>query len=272
MAAPNTTRSGVGFRHCTIFALNDSGYPDATSATTAYAGEVVSGVKRLTITDPEPQQIVHRGDDRIFAVDSLPATEALTGELVTGKVNDTVDAILTGQTSFTVGEAKLFGIQTNERGNEQQVGMLAYRQTLDTTPGAQQLRRWEFRLFPVALLIPRESSFDENPEERMYTIRPQIASKNIWGEAFTDAVGGFTEAQALRGVAEYKPKLLTWKANNAATTFTLSPSVAVNNTSKITVYVNGTQQTSGITKNTSSVVFTTAPSTDAIVCVFYETE
>jgi hypothetical protein len=270
MAAPNTIRSGVGFRHCTIFALNTNGLPDASSPSTAYAGVEVTGVKRLTINDPEPQQITHQGDDRIFAVDSLPATEALSGELVTGKVNDTVDAVLTGQSGITVGEAKLFGVQTDLKGFEEQIGIIAYRQTLDTTPGAQQVRRWEFRIIPVALAIPRENSYDQNPEERVYTLRPQIASKHLWGQTFTTTAGGFEEAQMLRGVAEYKPKLLAWKANNTATTFTLSPTVANNNTSKITVYVDGVQQTSGITINTGSVVFTTAPTTDAIVVAFYE--
>ncbi|MCL4863862.1 MAG: hypothetical protein KJZ93_30930, partial [Caldilineaceae bacterium] len=180
MAAPNTTRSGVGFRHCAIFALTTAGYPAATS-TTIYEGIVPGGVKRLTINDPEPKQIAHKGDDRVFALDSLPADEPITGEMSLGKINDALDAILTGQLSFAVGEAKMFGAGTDKRGFEQQVGMLAYRQVLDTTPGSQQLRRWEFRIIPALLAIPRENTWDENPEERSYVLRPQVATKHLWG-------------------------------------------------------------------------------------------
>lgn len=272
MTAPNVIRSGVGFRDCQIFDLNTDGLPNATSPTTAYEGVQISGVKRLEINDPEPQLISHQGDDRIFAVDSLPPTEPLTGNLVTGKVNDTLDAVLTGQTNYTVGEAKLFGVQTDQRGNEEQVGIIAYRQTLDTTPGAQQIRRWEWRIIPVCLVIPRENTYDQNPEERPYTLRPQIAAKHLWGETFTITDGGFEEAQMIRGISEYKPKLLAWKADNTETDFTLSPAVADDNTDKITVFVDGVEQTSGVTIATNSVQFTTAPTTDAIVCVFYEVE
>lgn len=270
MTAPNTTRSGVGFRHCTIFALDTNGYPKATS-TTVYEGVVPGGVKRLTINDPEPRQINHTGDNCIFAVDSLPPTEAITGELAVGKINDTLDAVITGQLSFTVGEAKLFGVGTDKRGFEQQVGMLAYRQTLDTTPGAQQLRRWELRIFPVLLAIPRENTWDENPEERIYTLRPQVATKHLWGTAFAGDTEGFTEAQVVRGITEYKPKLVAFKGDGSTTVFNFPATAQAVSTGKIIVWVNGVEQTSGITKATTGVTFAAAPANNAMIVIFYET-
>lgn len=271
MAAPNTTRSGVGLRNITIFALNSDGYPAATSSTTAYEGVQISGARSLTITDPEPQQIVHFGDDNVFALDVLPSQEPITGELMVGKVNDTVDAVLTGQNSYTVGEMKLFGMGTSEKGDENQVGIIAYRQTLDTTDGAAQLRRWESYIFPTAYLIPRAGGFDANPEERMYTLRPQISAKQLWGTAVSTSTEGYETAQVVRGVSEYKPKLVAWLGDNTTTSFTLSPAVAADNTSKVVVWVDGVLQTgSEITVATNSVVFTTAPTTDAIVVSAYE--
>jgi hypothetical protein len=270
MAAPNTTRSGVGFRHCTIFALNTSGLPNAPAAT-VYEGLVIGGVKRLTINDPEPQQISHMGDDRVFALDSLPPTEALTGELVVGKISDAIDAAITGQLSFTVGEAKLFGIGTDKRGFEQQIGMLVYRQTLDTTPGAQQLRRWEFRIFPVLLAIPREGSMDEKAEERMYTLRPQIATKHLWGTAFAVGTEGFTESQMLRGVSEYKPKIVAFKGDGAEDEFLFPATAQAVSTGKIVVWNNGVEVTSGLTKAVTGLTFTAAPATGNIIVALYET-
>lgn len=277
MTAPNVIRSGVGFRHCQIFELDATTgiiKPGAASAT-AYEGLQVGGVKRLTINDPEPRQVNHQGDDRIFAVDSLPATEPLTGELAVGKTNDTVDALLTGQLSYTVGETKMFGIQTNNRGDEVQVGMLAYRQTLDTTPNAQQLRRWEFRFLPVTLLIPREGSLDENPEEKVYTIRPQVATKYPWGIAFANGTEGFTEAQAIRGIAQYKPKIVCWRGDNLITSFNLPTDYPAASTDKMIVWVYddsaGTaSEDATATTTTTSVDPTSTPDTDDIVICLYE--
>jgi len=273
MTAPNTTYSGVGLRDVQIFVLNTSGYPNATAADTAYSGVDIGGARSMTINDPEPQQIVHYGDDQVFALDQLPATEPISGSLVVGKDSFAVDAAITGQTTFTVGEAKMFGVGTSEKGSENQVGILAYRQVLDTTDDAQQLRRWAYYLIPVSYLIPQQGSFDANPEERTYTIRPQIASNHLWGTAFSTSTEGFDTAQVLKGITEYKPKILAWNGNDTATEFTLSPSVANDNTAKVTCWVDGTLQTSGgITVATNTVTFTTAPTTDAKVVVFYEVE
>jgi len=271
MSTPSTIRSGVGFRHCQVFGLDSNGYPAATS-TTAYEGLHVSGVKALTINDPEPRQITHAGDDRVIALDVLPPQEAVTGELKVAKVNDAVDALLTGQLSFTVGEAKLFGIGTNERGNEVQVGLLAYRQTLDTDPDSANFgaRRWEFRLMPKVILVPREGSLDENPEERVYGVYPQFVTKHLWGESFADGTEGFVQAQMLRGISEYKPNLVAFQGDGTTVEFPFPTDDQAASTDKITVWVDGVEQTSGITKATDKITFTAAPSSGAMIVVFYE--
>lgn len=272
MSTPSTIRSGVGFRHCQVFGLDSDGYPAATDAT-VYEGLRISGAKALTINDPEPRQITHTGDDRVIALDVLPPQEAVTGELKVAKVNDVVDALLTGQSSFTVGEAKLFGVGTNERGNEVQVGLLAYRQTLDTDPESANFgaRRWEFRLMPKALLVPREGSLDENPEERAYGVYPQFVTKHLWGVSFTDDTEGFTQAQVIRGVSEYKPNVGAFQGDGTTTVFDFASDDQAASTDKIMVWVDGVEQTSGITKATDKITFTAAPSSGAMIVVFYET-
>lgn len=270
MAAPSSINSGVGFRHCQVLALDTSGYPAATS-TTAYEGVTVSGAKTLTINDPEPRQIVHIGDDRPFALDVLPATEPITGEMQTGKANDTVDALVQGVTQVTVGETKLYPVGTNKRGNESQVCMLAYREAVDTDPDSANFgqRVWQFRLFPRTYVIPRETGFQDDPEARPYTVRPQFATKYPWGVSFADGTEGCTQAQGFRGVAYGKPKLIAFKGNNTATEFSLPASYPATSTSKITVWVNGTLTTATLT--TSKITISPAPTTAAMVVAFYET-
>jgi len=273
MTAPGTIRSGVGFRHVQILALDDSGYPKATS-TTVYEGSQASGAKALTIDDPEPRSIVHIGDDRIFQLDTLPPDTPITGELRVGKVSDALDAILTDDKSFEIGEAKMFGFGTDNRGDENQVAILAYRQTLDTDPDSANfgMRRWEGRLFPKTYVIPRESGFEDTPEERAFSFRPLFVTKHIWGTSFVSGTEGFIQAQGVRLVSQYKPKIVAFKADNSATEFDFSADFPAQSTDKIEVWVAGVEQTDGITKRTTQVEFTTAPTTDAMVVVFYEYE
>jgi hypothetical protein len=269
MANPSSISSGVGFRHVQILALNSSGYPNA-SGTSVYEGVTISGAKALTINDPEPRQIVHIGDDRPFALDVLPSTEPITGELRSAKQNDTVDTMVQSVNQVTVGEAKLYPIGTNERGNEPQVTMVAYRQAVDTDLDSANFgqRVWQFRLFPKCYLIPREAGFEDNPEERPYTVRPQYATKYPWGVSFSDTTEGCTQAQGFRGVAEYKPKIVSYLGNNVATQFNLPTTKPAQSTSKIKVWVDGTL--TATTNTTTSITFAVAPTTNGNIVVFYE--
>ncbi len=271
MAAPNTIRSGVGFRWCQVLAMNATGYPAATD-TSEYAGLRISGARSLTINDPEPQQIIHLGDDRPFALDVLPPTEPITGELTVSKINDVVDAILTDDVSVTVGETKVFGIGTDNRGDENQVILLAYRQTLDTDPASSAYgsRRWEFRLFPKVFVIPREGGLVEAPEERMYTVRPQFVKQYPWGVSFAVGTEGFEQAQGFRGISEFKPRLVAFQASTtAAETFTFSTDFPAQATGKISVWNDGTNWTGTATLATATFALEPATAT-AFIVVFYE--
>jgi len=273
MTTPTVIISGAWCRNCQILRLdgNDIVY---STGTTVYAGVTVSGAKALTINDPEPRQIVHIGDDRPFALDVLPATEPITGELRAGKANDTVDALVQGVNSIAIGESKLYPIGTDKRGNESQVAMLAYREAVDTDPdsGTFGKRVWQWRLFPKCYVIPRESGFEDNAEERSYTIRPQFATKYPWGVTFSTSTEGCLQAQGFRGVSEYKPTLISYVADNTKTSFALSPVAA--GTGKIACWKIST---AGVgtpavpdTLGTASIAFTTAPTTGTLV-ILYET-
>ena len=274
MTAPNVIRSGVGFRNCVIYALDASGYPDApATAGTLYEGITVSGVKELTLEEPEPEFVEHFGDDRIFAVDILPAKSSMGGEIRVGKANDTVDAAVTGgNLSFTIGEAKLFPVATDNRGSEDQVGMLVYRQSLDTDPTSSTYgkRLWEFKILPRTYVIPREGGFNENPEDKAYTIRPMVIGTHLWGETFTSATEGCNEAQALRGVSEYKPHVVAWTTDAAETTFSFHASRPSQAAGKVKTWLDGTVVTAD-TVGTASLIWTTAPTAGTLVA-FYEYE
>lgn len=275
MAVPSSIQSGVGFRNCQILALDSNGIIYA-SGSTAYSGLNISGAKSLTINDPEPRQIVHIGDDRPFALDVLPPTEPMTGELNVSKTNNTVDTILQNVNEVTLGEAKLYAIGSDQRGNENQVCLLAYRQAVDDDPASTTYgkRLWQFRLFPKCYLVPRENNYDDNAEARVYTVRPQFATAYPWGVQYSSGSGseGCLMAQGLRGIAEGKPKIIAFDTDNSVTSFSLP--VAAKSTAKISAF---TVTTAGVgtvstptTKTTAAVQYTTAPTTGKLI-VFYET-
>ena len=273
MGAPTGINSGVGFRHIQILALDANGIPAATG-TTAYSGIEIGGAKSLTITDPDPQQIVHYGDDNIFALDVLPAKEPISGEMKVGKQSDAVDEVLTGVKNVAVGEASVFPIGTNQRGNENQVLVLAYRQAVDTDPdsGTYGKRVWQMRIFPRCYVIPREAGFEDTPEDRSYAVRPQFVTKYPWGISFTTTAENIARAQGMRGVAEFKPKIVAFVANGTTTQFALPVPAAT--TAKIKSWLVNTSGTGALstagTLTTGQLTFTTAPTTGSLV-VFYET-
>jgi len=272
MTAPSGIRSGVGFRYVRVFELTTAGYPAATSPTTPYEGTRISGAKVLELTEPDPRQIVHVGDDRPFALDALPADTPITGRLTVAKKNDVIDAIVTQANAITIGEASMMVVGNDQRGNEPQVALLAYRQSLETDDTDTDFgsRLWESRIIPKCLCIPNETGFSDTPEEAPYTLWPQFVTKHLWGAAFALGTEGVTRGQVVRGVTQYKPKIVAWKANNTATTFTFPAAYPAVETAKIEVWVNGVLQSTEYTSTTSAIAFTTAPTTDAMVVVFYE--
>lgn len=275
MAAPTGTRSGVGFRNCVLFALNAAGLPNATGAAAAvYEGVRITGNKSLTINDPEPRRIFHTGDDSILSVDVLPPNEAMTGELHLGKKSDALDALITGQLAFTVGEAKMFGIGTDKRGDEAQVGLLAYRQAQDTDPESSTfgMRTWDFMIMPKVQLVSRESGFGDQPEDKVYTVIPAKVNTHLWGTAFALGTEGFLTGQIVRGVSWKKPKLVAWKGDGNVTALNFPVEAQAVNTDKISVWVNGVLATTGVTKAVSGLTFATAPATTDLVVAFYETD
>lgn len=273
MTAPAVIASGVGARSLTIFALNASTYIDATSPTAPYQGLAATGLRSLELNDPQPRFITHVGDDSPFALDILPPLEAITGSCVVSKQNDTLDAALTGLKSFTVGETKMFPVGTNLRGFERTMGALVYQQAEITDPSSSTFgnRVWLFKILPQVIFFPIEPGMNDNPEARTYAIRPGFVTKHIWGTTLTVATEGATRAQIIRGISQYKPKLIGWLGNNSTTVFTFPTDAPLADTAKIAVWLDGVLQTSGMTITTASVTFAAAPGSNVNITMLYET-
>jgi hypothetical protein len=264
MTAPGAERRGVGFRKITLFALDSSG-DVAVSGTTAYEGVAVNGAKTLTLEEPESRVITHVGDDRVLDVDSLPPQEGMSGELTISGADDDIDDLVTDRISVSVGNNRLMGMGTDVDGNENQVGLLAYRQTLDASGN----RKWESRIIPKCLLIPRASGFDDTPEVSKFSVRPQMSSQHLWGTDFVSGTEGFTKAQVLRMVSNYQPKLVGFEGDGTTVAFVLPVAAPAVSSDEIAVWVAGVLQTTGVTAATTQITFAATPASGAVIVVLY---
>ncbi|MGQ9491730.1 MAG: hypothetical protein ACUVS6_13740 [Anaerolineae bacterium] len=266
MTAPSVRVSGSGFRYAAIYALDSNGYPAATSAT-VYEGIQAEGARTLELNEPEPRIVSISGDDRLYALDVLPATEGMTGTLTIARANMELEALTRAVNSFTLGEARgLVGGITDKSGNEPQCALLAYRQAL-TEVGA---RVYESLIMPRVLLLARHSNYTENAAEYSFSVVPQLVTKHLWGAAFSPATEGVTQAQVIRFITQYKPRVVAWKGDNSTTKFLFASNHPAVSVDKIHgVWVNGVLD-SAATKALDGVTPTQRPGNGDIVVCFYE--
>ena len=271
MSVPNVVNSGAGLRRVQIYALDTNGIPTGTTA--GYTGLQIEGAKVMGLTDPAPRKVEHPGDDRIEALDMLPAITGMSGTLTVSKTNRTVDSAVQGITAQTIGEAVAYPFNTDLKGSENQVMLMTYWQSQDTgdTSTTRGKRTWVGKIFPKAWVIPLENPTVELAHERTYEVTPNIVTSYPWGVALSTAAEGAKTMQGFEVVCEKKPYFAFFTTNGVTTSFTL-PSAAYT-TAKIKAYaINssgvGTASTP-TTTNTTSVVYTTAPTTGTLA-VFYE--
>jgi hypothetical protein len=295
-------RSTAGFRNIQLFELNSSYYPIgaltlepctpytvsgsvisgstaavaagvAVSGSVPYYGIKHSGAKVLTVNDPTPRIIPHIGDDGVFSVQVLPATEVMSGELQVDKTNDIVDAILSGGVkSVTVGESNIFLQSTNKRGYESQVGAMAFSAAQDTDPNSPSFGAtlWDWRQFPKALIFLREAGYQAEANMRTYSFTPMFCSAYLWGTAFTEATEGAIRSQLVRGVSQGKPTMVSFLGNGSTTGFPFDSAQPALTASKVTVWIDGVLKSTGIVTSTKGISFAVAPASNSVITAFYE--
>ena len=227
----------------------------------------------MGLTDAAPRKVDHTGDDHVEALDMLPAIVSMSGTLTVAKTNRTVDALIQGITSQTIGEAVAYPFNTDLKGYENQVMLMTYSQSQDTgdASATRGKRTWQAKIFPKAWVVPMENPTVELGHERTYEVIPNIVKQYPWGVSLTTAAEGALTMQGFEMVCEKKPYMAFFTANSVTTSFTLP--AAAYSTAKIKAFtVNSTGVGTALTvttATTTSVAFTTAPTTGTLA-LFYE--
>lgn len=266
MAATTGKQLPVGLRKAVLYALNASGTPNGTSHLTPYEGISWEGPKAFAISGPQARSVPHYGGDRVLNTDALPPTDAMTAELRVADYRYDIHSALTGITVTTTGEAKEIAHYTSKQGNEPQVGLMLYQQSLDLTSGA---RRWRSIVIPKCRCIPVAAGFGETTEDVVYQVFPQVVTARLWGDALVLADDGYTDAPMFEYMSEYQPWIASFLGNGAATEFNFSASHQAAATGKIATFVNGAPGV-GVTPAADGVTFNPAPAADARIDVWYE--
>lgn len=266
MANTSGKQLSVGLKRAVVYELDADGFPLAVD-TTVYEGLEVVGPKVFTMTIPDSRKISHVGNDRVLAIDYLPPTEGASAELRVGASDIALKAMVTNVKQFEIGEATAMAWNTDQQGFENDVAVLCFQQSLDA---ATRSRRWKFYLIPKGRVIPAPANMDENPAEERYTVAPNPTTQHLWGTSFSDILEGATEASIIEGMAEKRPNLVAYKGDGTENTFLLPVAKPAANIAKMVAWVDGVEQTTGVTFTTTDATFTTPPALDAPIVIYYE--
>lgn len=274
MATTSGKQYSVGLRHARLYALDERGIIAATS-TTVYEGVQIPAAKALELTIPDVRRISHTGDDRILAQDILPRIEASSGVLRVGRNDHDVFALVTGTEARVIGELSKIGYATDQQGNEPDIGLLTFQQAIDAVA---RTRRYRGYAFASVRAMPVPGSMNENPVEFTFNLVPQVSTKALWGEQYTIADDGYTEAEFDELATVGYPHIVAWQGNGVATTFNFHADRPAMSVDKIAGVWTATTSASYATLDATATVTvtgvtpTTLPADGTIIICVYEYE
>lgn len=271
--ATTKVSSGAGLKLAYVFATDVNLYPSGDqTGSVGYDGAEVQGIQSWTPTVPDVQPIPHRGNDRVFAQDFLPATELPTAVINTGKQNLDLDALLSGTRVWQAKESQNGVFVTNKDGQEIDTWLMTWRQALDTerTSPTFGRRRWQSTV-GFCHIIPKGSPADQGAADvNNYQVIYTPTNKTIWGEVYSDGTMGATSAVWVRRTSDYPTFVERFAADGTITTFLLTRTPI--SVARTELWVNGTSVTvNSVSVANKTLTAAAAPGATGSVVAVYET-
>jgi len=267
----------VGLRYVTAYSLLASGLPQAGAVpATAYQGVEFEGPKAFSLNVPEARKITHVGEDRPLAIDYLPPTDAMDGELQVSPSEFNVVALLGATVMATAAEKTFVPMATSKQGFEPQIGLLMYQQSLDVTLGT---RTWRSFIIPSARCVYMPAGMGQDAQDTRYKVAPAVVTKHIWGTSLATGTEGATSMQIAEIHTTARPNIVAWLSagGGGTTTFTFptaKPNLFATRPNSIVVWSDGVLYAIGggagqVQPSATELVFGTALVSKTVVC-FYE--
>jgi hypothetical protein len=269
MTPPTVPNKGfkIGFRYVSFFELNAHQTPKATSATVGYEGLHYESARALTINNAQPRIISQPGDDTVEALQALQPSTAMDADLHVGMSNLDILAVLGDVKVDSLGiSTRWLPMQTDKRGYEPYVGILAYSKSNEWPSGEHS---WDWYFLPYAQAIWLASGNAETPQDEIFKVVPNYTTLTPWGVALTAAANGALTQQAIKGKSTGIPHLISWLADGSATDFSFDTAHPAYDADAIAVFVNETLDATAAATVTK-VTPTVAPSANDRIVVFYE--
>jgi len=270
MTATSGKQLAVGLRFGMAYLLNADGTPlgDVATATNGTDGTEFQGPKVFTLNVPEPRKITHIGEDRVLAVDYLPPSDGMDGELAVSPSELDIVALLGGLTVATVGEGVLAALASSQQGFEPQVGLMLYQQSLDVSLGT---RRWRSFWFPSCRCIYMPAGMGQDTQDIRYKIAPAVVSSLPWGTALNETDNGCLTMQGVEMMSEGRPNMCWWEGDGAETEFLLPLDKPATSTAKMNAFSDGVDATAALASTAvDKITYTVAPADGVIVTLLYE--
>jgi hypothetical protein len=261
-----------GDRYGVVFELDQTtGLIKATSASTPYTGMRFVGKKAFALQIPKFRKIYHIDADRVGVADFLPPTEGASATINASADDFNLDALISGNTAVTIGEAKQIASLSSNQGYEPVVGLFLFQQAIDHI---NRLRAWRSFLVPRAKVVQQSSGMGDREIDTQYDCVLIPSTTTILGVSLATNIDGATDAQLFRLASRGRPAIAAWKGDGYVTDFNLEQPAGTAahalSTDKIAVYKNGVVVTVGITKAVDKVSFNVAPTSSDTICIFWE--
>ena len=279
MASRNEITTGIGLRMVRVALREDDNMidvPAGTAVGTAYNGIRIGGAVALTVTIPEPNRVIARGDDRAYHTFQLPPTETPSGELRVSKTAMDVIAMLTGVIVFGTSPQRKIGVGTDVQGEEPAVVMWGSRQAIDSDQASSYFGQqvWQTYVLLNALATPSPAAMeDQAVGELTYAVSANDSGVDELGTTFVSGTHGFTKAPYIMIVTLGKYMLDAFMGDAAQVAFTLSQAT-VDTNGALVVAVDGVVQTITTDYTVSSNVVTfeagSTPAASAKIIIEYE--
>jgi hypothetical protein len=274
MTAVSGHQYSVGFRQARAYALDSRGIIDPSGTAlpaTAYNGLQFPSVKNFDLTIPDIRRIVHVGDDHVNAQDVLPRIEASSGAIKVGRNDHDLYALLTGTKVATVDEKTGIGYATDEQGNEIDIALMAWQQSLDAST---KVRHYRSYMFATTRVIAVPGGMSDAPAEFTFSLIPQTCARTLWGIPLSTATNGYLEAEFQEYMTVGYPHVAAWRCDGTETTFNFHASYQANSVTKVTAVLVAAAGTYAAASpgviTTAHIIPTTKPSNGDVLIAFYE--
>ncbi len=258
------------------FPLNNDGTLDLTEDVCGggvqdlYEGIEFEGPISFEMSFGSVRQIPVIAQGQVQDTFMLPSIDPKTAILRCVYDKLSLHALLTNTKVDTVGAGQWVGMDTDQAGNEKLVGLLLAQLMAHDKSGNTV---WRNNILNRARISPNWPGYSDAAMVKEYTMSLSRSTKRLWGESYSLATHGHTEAVGDNGITEYKLNLGFWMGNGEYTTFHLPSGkpARLSSTAKVWDMTTGATRAGAWDAATDSSIFTpTVMPADGLVmaCVY----